>query len=89
MLSLIAAGTSVTPDGGWLRIVRQQGRMGDSAYMPQLKKDSASALVNGFHDTTPRLHLLGRMNPWSIYVALSHGRDLRRLSHDESSRGAL
>jgi hypothetical protein len=63
--------------------------MRDSADMPQLKEDSASTLVNGFHDSTPGSYLFGGMNAWSIDVALAHGRDLRRLGHDESSRSAL
>jgi hypothetical protein len=63
--------------------------MRDSADMPQLKEDSATAFMNGFDDSAPRSHLFGGMNPWSIDVPFAHGRDLRRLGHDESSRGAL
>src|SRR5271166_839291 len=63
--------------------------MRDPADMPQLKEDPASTLMNGFDDSAPRSHLLGRMNPRSIDVAFAHGRDLRRLGHDESSRSAL
>src|SRR5271168_3914249 len=59
-----------------LRVVRQQGRMGDSADMPQLKEDSAFILMNGVDDSAPRFHLFGGMNPWSIDVAFAHRRDL-------------
>jgi len=72
-----------------LRVVWQQGRMRDSADMPQLKEDSASALVNGFDDSAPRPHLFCGMNPWSVAVPFAHRRDLRRLGHDESSRSSL
>src|SRR5271169_1393414 len=63
--------------------------MRDSADMPQLKEDSASTLMNGFHDSAPRSHLFWGMNARSIEVPFAHGRDLRRLGHDESCRGAL
>ncbi len=36
------------------------------ADMPQLKEDSASTLMNGFDDSTPRSHLFGGINPWGI-----------------------
>src|SRR5208337_3523988 len=63
--------------------------MRDSAHMPQLKEDSAAALMNGFDDPAPRSHLFGGINSWSIDVPLAHGRDLRGLGHDEPSRSAL
>jgi len=72
-----------------LSVVWQQGRMRDSADMPQLKEDSASALVNGIDDSAPRPHLVCGMNPRSVAVAFTHRRDLRRLGHDESSRSSL
>ena len=57
--------------------------------MPQLKEDSASTLMNGFDDSAPRLHLFGGMNSWSIDVPFAHGRNMRRLGHDKSSRSTL
>jgi hypothetical protein len=63
--------------------------MRDSANMPQLKEDPASTLMNGFHNSAPGSHLLDGMNPWGIDVPFAHGRNLRRLGDDESSRSAL
>ena len=54
-----------------------------------LRMDSASNLMNSFHDTAPCPHLFVGMNPWGIDVPFAHRRDLCRLGHDKSSGSAL
>ena len=75
--------------GGDGELAVEQERMGDAAYVPDLREDAAAGVVDGGGDGLPCFDLLLGPDAGDVAVAYAEGVDGGAFGDDEAGAGAL